>query len=156
MERREKRLQDPLQKDGKSDVKFTQHYDLKVLTAIAKASGSTALIQESRYLRRAKFYAKGKFWCEILGDIAFYAGTIGKSHFRLIEIAVRKEYQGRGYGRRMMWRIFGLCRKRGLSKITLRTSREESAVDFYKKFGGIIVGQKDGDYEMEIKVCFTA
>ena len=148
-------MQDALQKDGADDVKFVPRFDIKAIKEIAKASGSPTLPQETGYLERAKFYAGRKFRCEMYGDICFYAGTIGKKHFRLIEIAVRQEEQGKGYGRRMMKRLIFMCRKNGIEKITLRANRSESAVDFYKRFGGRITGIKGDDYEMEIPLCFT-
>lgn len=145
-------MQDRLQEHRKDDVKFRRAYDLPVFKAIAKESGSAILEKETGYLDRAKFFGGKQFVSEMLGDFAFYAGTIGKKHFRLIEIAVKQSEQGKGYGRLMMFRIIALCRKRGLNKITLRTNRTENAVNFYKRFGGEITGIKGEDYEMEILI----
>lgn len=44
------------------------------------------------------------------------------------------------------------CKENNLNKITLRTSKSEVAVNFYKKFGGVVVGEKGEDWEMEIKL----
>lgn len=52
----------------------------------------------------------------------------------------------------MIIRIKKICQNRGLEKITLRTSKNETAVYFFKKCGGIITGQKGTDWKMEIKV----
>lgn len=49
-------------------------------------------------------------------------------------------------------RIKGICRENGLEKITFRTSKEESAINFYRKMGGVVVGEKGNDWEVEIKV----
>lgn len=156
MERCAERMQNALQEDRANDVKFVARFDIKTIKEIAKASGSPTLARETGYLERAKFYAGRKFRCEIGGDICFFAGTIGKKHFRLIEIAVRKEEHGKGYGRRMMWRIISICRKNGLRKITLRTNRNENSINFYKKFGGKIIGIEGNDYEIEVPLCFTS
>ncbi len=149
-------MQDPLQTDRKNDVKFTRGYKPKEVRDIIRASGSPSLLAEEPYLRRAKFYGKDKFICEMIENKAFYAGTVAKTHFRLVGIAVSKEAQGRGYGTVMMKRIIAICRKRGLKTITLRTNRNETAANFYKKFGGKVVGVKENDYEMEVRVCFTS
>lgn len=149
-------MQDTLQENRADDVRFRKVYDLKAFNSIASDCGSEILAKETGYLDRARFFAKDKFVSEMLGDFAFYAGTIGKNHFRLIEIAVRGGVQGKGYGRLMMNRIIQICRKHGLQKITLRTNRHEKAVNFYKRYGGRITGIKGDDYEMEIQVCFTS
>lgn len=75
-----------------------------------------------------------------------------RKHFRLYELAVKEEHQKEGYGVAMITRIKQLCRKHGTEKITLRTSKTESAIDFYKRIGGTIVGEKGDDYEVEIEV----
>lgn len=96
-------------------------------------------------------YRRGEgFWCEIVDDAAFYAGTFGKKHFRLYEMAVSKEAQGKGYGTICLERLKMLCQQRGISKITLRTSRNETAIDFWRKHGGVIVGINGEDWEVEI------
>ena len=149
-------MQDAIQENRPDDVKFSRIYDLDLFKSIARDCGSPALAKETGYLDRARFFAKDKFIAEAISDFAFYAGTIGKKHFRLIEIVVRKDQQHKGYGTLMMKRIIRLCRKRKLEKITLRTSRNETAVDFYRRFGGEITGINGDDYEMEIRVCFTS
>lgn len=75
-----------------------------------------------------------------------------KKHFRLYEIAVKKEMQNKGYGKFMIMRIKKLCSQNNINKITLRTNKQEEAINFYKKIGGIIVGEKNNDWEVEIKV----
>ena len=149
-------MQDALQKNRTDDVKLRPGYDAKIFREIARHCGTPSLLKETEYIRTAKFYAPKKFVSEMIGDYAFFAGTIGKNHFRLIEIAVRKEKQGQGLGKLMMRRIITICRKNHLEKITLRTNRNEHAVDFYRKYGGTITAINGNDYEMEIRVCFTS
>lgn len=143
MERGKTGVQNAVQTDRASDVKKAR--------SIAKDSGSDEL-KHSEYLRAAAWRAGDKFLMETFDDVAYYAGVFGKDHFRLVEIAVTAEMQGRGYGRMMMRRIVQKCRARGVHKITLRASAEEGAAGFYKKFGAVVTGLHDGDYEMEIRL----
>ncbi len=142
MEGNKERAETLLQRDWKTDIKKAEQ--------IAKESGSEAV--NNQYLRKAKFNGGKNFAIEFIGEVGFYAGIYGKNHFRLIEIAVKKSEQGKGYGKKLLQRIAYQCRKRGIHKITLRTRKNESAKDFYKKYGGKITGTIDDDYEMEIKI----
>ena len=143
MERGTETVQNAVQTDRASDVKKAR--------SIAKDSGSDEL-KHSEYLRAAAWRAGDKMLMEVFDDVAYYAGIFQKEHFRLIEIAVKTEMQGKGYGRMMMRRIIQKCRAKGIHRITLRTSAEETAHEFYKKFGAVVTGLHDGDYEMEIRI----
>lgn len=149
-------MQDPLQEDRNNNVIIDHVFDLRTIEHIIKQAGSPSLKKEAAYLRTAKFFGKGKFKCGIIsGGAGFYAGTLNKEHFRLVSIAVVEKEHGKGYGTAMMLEIIKQCRRRKIKKITLRTNRQEQAVNFYKKFGGKIVGINGEDYEMEIPICFT-
>ena len=156
MGRSEKRMQNALQENGTDDVNVRPNYDEKLFKEIAQQSGAPSLVKDAVYIRTERFYYKSGFVSFAIGDQAFFAGVVGKEYFRLFIIAVRKQSQGKGYGKAMMHRIIQLCKKRGLHKITLRTNRNENAVSFYKRYGGRIIGIKGDDYEMEIQVCFTS
>lgn len=149
-------MQDAIQENRTNDVRLRPFYDEELFKAISRNSGSESASRDAAYIRTARHWGGNKFISEAIGDFAFFIGTAGKKHFRLIEIAVRKDQQHKGYGTLMMKRIIRLCRKRKLEKITLRTSRNETAVDFYRRFGGEITGINGDDYEMEIRVCFTS
>lgn len=125
-------------------------YDAKTISRIAKASGAYSVKEAATYLRVPCYRAGGRFLCEVIDDVAFYAGSFGKTHFRLYEMAVIEDKQREGYGTFMIMRIKQLCQKKGIPKITLRTSKEETAIDFYRRQGGKIVGEKDNDWEVEI------
>lgn len=149
-------MQNTLQENGNDDVKIERTFDIKNLESIIRQAGSPSLKRELAYLRKAEFYGKEKFKCgAIAGGVGFYVGTLGKSRFRLVSIAVVKQHQGKGYGAALMFDLIQNCRKRGIKKITLRTNRHEKAANFYKKFGGKIVGINGDDWEMEIPICFT-
>lgn len=131
-------------------MKIVKKYDKETIKKIVKNCGSKNVKNTYSYLDVINYRSKEKFYCEILDDVAFFAGTIGKKHFRLIECAVDSENQKKGYGKLLIYRIKSLCKNCNLNKITLRTSKEENAVYFFLKMGGNIIGEKDNDYEMEL------
>lgn len=133
-------------------MKIVQKYDKELIKEIVKNCGSKNVKSTYSYLDVVNYHSKDKFKCEIIDDCAFFAGTMAKSHFRLIETAVKEESQRKGYGTAIMIRMRKLCKENNLTKITLRTSKEETALNFFKKQGGVITGEKGNDYEMEIKL----
>lgn len=133
-------------------MKIKSRFDANAVDRIAKASEAESVKGAANYLR-IPFIGGGQgFRCEIIDDCAFFAGNLCKNHFRLYEMAVEKSEQKKGYGSLMIHRMKKLCKQNGIGKITCRTSKQETAIMFYKKHGGVIVGEKDGDYEVEIKV----
>lgn len=133
-------------------MRIIQGYNKELIKDIAKNCGSKNVKSTYSYLDVANYHSKDKFRCEIIDECAFFAGLIGKKHFRLIETAVKEECQGKGYGTAIIIRMKMLCQKNNLNKITLRTSKDETALQFFKKQGGVITGEKGNDYEMEINV----
>lgn len=133
-------------------MKIVQKYDKEIIKDICKNCGSKNVKSTYSYLDVMNYHSKDKFRCEIIDNSAFFAGLIGKEHFRLIETAVKEDSQRKGYGTAIMIRMKKLCKENNLNKITLRTSKEETAVEFFKKNGGVIIGEKGNDFEMEIKV----
>lgn len=104
------------------------------------------------YVGTARYFGKDKFWCEFVGDRAFYYGIKGKAHFRLIAIAVRSEYQNQGIATALLNKLMSMCRENGLQRITLRTHRGGPAQTFWQHHGAQITGQKGEDYEMAIQI----
>ena len=127
-------------------------YDANLVEEICKGCASNNVKKSYAFLRVANYHSGDKFICEIIDDCCFFAGIVCKSHFRLIEIAVKEEAQQKGYGTALLLRMKKLCREKDLTKITFRTAKDETAVKFFKKKGGVIVGEKGNDYEMEMKV----
>lgn len=127
-------------------------YDKQKIKDIVKDCGSSNVKNTYSYLDVISFHSKEKFKCVIIDDNCFVAGTIGKNHFRIIEMAVRQTAQKGGYGSLLISYLKTFCKSKGLKKLTFRTSKNETAVNFFKKKGGIIVGEKGEDYEMEIYV----
>lgn len=133
-------------------MKIINKYDAKIIDEICKASGADSVKNATTYLRVPAFRCDKNFKCEIIDDVAFFAGVVCKKHFRLYETAVKSEFQKRGYGTLIINRIKKICKENNLSKITFRTSMSENAVDFYRHYGAIITGIKNNDYEMEMRV----
>ena len=152
MEQNKAETKEIIQGDGNHSMRIERKFDAKRVDEIAKGSGSESVKGAASYLS-IPFIGGGRgFICEIIDNNAFFAGTMCKKHFRLYEMAVRKESQKGGYGTAMLMRMKKLCRKSGVEKITCRTSKKETAINFYMKNGGRIVGEKGEDFEVEIPV----
>ena len=132
-------------------MKIVSGFDEKTIDFIAKNCGAKSVKSAANYIR-VPFIGGAGFVCEIIDGTCFFAGTKCKKHFRLYEMAVLESEQKKGYGTAMIYRIKKICADSGLKKITLRTSKEESAINFYRKFNCKIIGEKDGDWEVEIPV----
>ena len=105
------------------------------------------------YFRRALFVScGGKFWYGLFLNCAFYYGYVAQDHFRLIAIAVDEEHQGLGFGSMMLTRIMKRCEENNIPAITFRTHKLGKALEWWKKQGAVIVGDKGLDYEMRIQL----
>lgn len=133
-------------------MNFICKFDVPTIDRIAKASEAESTKEAARWLAVPYICGAKGFICEIADDVAFYAGVMGKKHFRLYEIAVEKTSQHKGYGTAMINRIKARCITKGVHKITFRTSKNETAIEFYRKHNAVIVGEKENDWEVEIKV----
>ena len=134
-------------------MRIVSGFNEKIVEGIARQSGSKSVKSSIAYLRRANYYNPEKFACEVIDDVAFFAGDICKTHFRLLEIAVVEEYQRKHYGSLCMFRIKAICKANNLTKITLRVAKDnDKALAFYKKYGLKVVGDKGEDWEAEIPV----
>ena len=133
-------------------MKVKRGFNEPEVLEIARNCGSKSVKGSIAWLRRAHFNNPDKFICEIADGVAFWAADICKTHMRLYEIAVREDCHGKGYGKAMLMRMLKVCKEKNLSRITFRTAKDETAVEFYKRFGGVITGDKGNDWEMEIRV----
>lgn len=104
------------------------------------------------YFRTMLYRSPKTFWSEVYDGRAFYVANRCRDHVRLVEIAVRKDSQGQGVGRKVLFRLLSQMKRVGLYKLTFRTPIAERAQDFWLHIGAEIVGVKDGDYEMEINI----
>lgn len=122
----------------------------KAIASIARDCGDDTMKESASYIQTARYFGGEKFRCYLFGDKAFYYGIRGKAHFRLIAIAVRKEFQKSGVATALLSHIILMCEREHLGSITLRTHKHGKALPFWTKMGAVIVGEKGDDYEMKI------
>lgn len=126
-------------------------YDRNVVKSICTNCDSEESKKTYSYLEYMQHVlAPSKIVCEIYDNRGFYFATLGKSHARLIEIAVRKDAQGSGLGKKMLYRLLSQLKARGIYKLTFRTPIDESAQFFWAHMGAVTTGLKDNDFLMEI------
>ncbi len=131
-------------------------YNDRAVKDICYNCGSPVAKRSYNYFRRMHFVTGGKVWSKVWSKgetpVAFYYASRCRDHVRLIEIAVRKEYQGRGLGREVLLDLLSAMKRAGLYKLTFRTSALEEAQNFWLHIGARIVDVKGEDYEMELNI----
>lgn len=134
----------------------TSDYNDDAVKNICYNCGSPVAKQSYNYFRRLNYITRGKVWSKVwsMGDtpVAFYYANRCRDHVRLIEIAVRTEYQGTGMGRKALFDLLARMKQNGLYKLTFRTPMNEEAQGFWLHLGARIVDVKENDYEMEITI----
>ena len=135
---------------------WTSEYNDAAVKEICYNCGSPVAKQSYNYFRRLHYVTGGKVWGKVWGKgdtpVAFYYANRCRDHVRLIEIAVRKEYQGAGVGRRVLFDLLLRMKQNGLHKLTFRTPMNEDAHGFWLHLGAKIVDVKGNDYEMEMTI----
>lgn len=127
-------------------------FDIKVAKEICYGCNSPVSKAAYNYFRTAMFRTPDKVWAELYSDQALYFATRARDHVRLIEIAVRSQYQGRGIGREVLFRLLSRMKAAGLYKLTFRTPIAEEAQKFWLHLGARIMDVKGEDYEMELTI----
>lgn len=131
-------------------------YDDAAVKDICYNCNSPVSKQSYNYFRRIHYVTGGKVWSKVWSKegipVGFYYANRCRDHVRLIEIAVRSEYQGQGIGRMMLHDLLSTMKTHGLYKLTFRTPIDEPAADFWLHAGGQITGLKGNDYEMQITI----
>lgn len=129
-------------------------YDASAAKDICYHCGSPVAKQSYNYFRRLIFATPDKIWCKVWYNggtpAAFYFANRCRDHVRLIEIAVREQYQGQGIGRKVLFDLLSAMKQAGLYKLTFRTPIGEDAQNFWCHIGARIVDVKGEDYEMEL------
>jgi ribosomal protein S18 acetylase RimI-like enzyme len=69
-----------------------------------------------------------------------------------LAISVLPEYRGRGIGATIMTKLFWLLAKNGYKQTSLSVSKENPAVQFYRRLGYATVVEKEEDYIMLKKI----
>lgn len=131
-------------------------YDDKLVKEICYNCGSKTAKQSYNFFRRMNYVTGGKVWSKVWSKdgkpVAFYYASRCKDHVRLIEIAVRIEYQGHGIGRKLLFRLLRQMKENSIETLTFRTPINENAHSFWLKMGAKIIDVKGKDYEMELKI----
>lgn len=131
-------------------------YDDKLVKEICYNCGSKTAKQSYNFFRRMNYVTGGKVWSKVWSKdgkpVAFYYASRCKDHVRLIEIAVRIEYQGQGIGRKLLFRLLRQMKENSIETLTFRTPINENAHSFWLKMGAKIIDVKGKDYEMELKI----
>ena len=127
-------------------------YDEKVAKEICSDCGSPTSKTAYNYFRTALHYSPEKVWSEVYDGKALYFATRAKNHVRLIEIAVRHQYQVKGIGKKVLFRLLSRMKAAGLYKLTFRTPIAEEAQNFWLHMGARIVGLNGNDYEMVLTI----
>ena len=131
-------------------------YDDKLVKEICYNCGSKTAKQSYNFFRRMNYVTGGKVWSKVWSKdgkpVAFYYASRCKDHVRLIEIAVRIEYQGHGIGRKLLFRLLRQMKENSIETLTFRTPINENAHSFWQKMGAKIIDVKGKDYEMELKI----
>lgn len=99
--------------------------DWKLIHDICYNCNSKILKQTYGYLQRINFLSGDKFFCDIFDEMAFFAGTKAKTHFRCLAVAVSSESQLKGLGRQILHYEMDKLRYIGIDAITLRANMNE-------------------------------
>lgn len=127
-------------------------YDDKTARTICNDCGSPVSKAAYNYFRRMLYTSGDKVLSELYGDKALYFAMRARDHVRLIEIAVRTQYQGQGLGKKVLFRLLSRMKAAGLYKLTFRTPIAEEAQHFWLHLGARIMDVKGEDYEMELTI----
>lgn len=131
-------------------------YNDATVKEICYNCGSLTAKKSYNFFRRMNYVTNGKVWSKVWSKdgnpVAFYYASRCKDHVRLIEIAVKQEYQKQGIGKKLCFRLLKQMKENGLDTLTFRTPINEEAQFFWLKMGAKIVDVKGDDYEMELKI----
>lgn len=134
----------------------TSGYNDAAVKDICYNCGSPVAKQSYNYFRRLDYCSGDKVWSKVWSEgetpVAFYYATRCRNHVRIIEIAVRKDFQGAGVGRTVLYDLLARMKQNGLYKLTFRTPMNEDAQRFWLHLGARIVDVKGSDYEMELTI----
>lgn len=128
---------------------YEKDKNLKTLKKISDKCGSRSAKSCFNYLRMIFYHKRDRIISEYIDGVAYYVACLLKDKIRLIEIAVSEEWQRKGIGKKIINRLKAFARANGITKITLRTSSDETSFMFYQKLGFYDVGMSKNDIEME-------
>ncbi len=125
-------------------------FDQKALEAIARESGSKQAVKDVSYARFAFYHSNpSKHYCEYIEGVSFILGKYTQDGFAMIGMATAEQHKRQGHASNLLLRLLCKCSEKGIKKIKTRTL---SGVEFYRGHGFRIVGQREGDYLMELNL----
>lgn len=133
--------------------------DKDTVKAICYGCGSAMTRKHYAFLHCIFYYGKQrvggcgtKLKAELFGNIGMNVCTAAKDHWRLIQIALKADCQGKGIGRMLLNRLLLRMKENGVCRLTFRTSMKEAALKWWLDNGASIVGTKGQDFEMELNI----
>jgi ribosomal protein S18 acetylase RimI-like enzyme len=109
-----------------------------------------------KYLDNGSFIFLAHYNDEVVGTVSL--GPIDDTTFEIMKLGVVDAYKGLGIGRKLMQVCIDVCIEKEVKLISLETtSKLESAIKLYEKFGFVHVEITDSCYEtadvkMELKL----
>ncbi len=122
--------------------------DKELIHNICFNCGSTVMKRTFGYIERMMYFDSKKCVFDIFDESAFFFGVRGKKHLRCIGIAVMKSQQRQGIGRNILYHEMRKAKLHELNRMTLRTAKDETGIEFWLKMGATIVERKDTYWEM--------
>lgn len=98
----------------------------------------TTSVRMTEIFQHPQFFGIGLFSVEqqLIGFILGYSEQWWDSrHFHLYEMGIKQEYQGSGWGRKLLQTLEKECRNKGIQRIYLFTARNGQAEQFYTNSG---------------------
>lgn len=135
----------------------TYKEEYPVLKDIACSCGSPVVKDHLSYLSFMEYTCKkngneDKFYGDIFnGGAAFWFAIKNKKNIRLIDVAVKKEYQGKGLATAIVAYEVKKAKSLGYREITFRTPMDETAYLFWERMGAVRTGKKGNDWTMVLK-----
>lgn len=132
------------------EIQYEQ--DKQTIYDICFSCNSKSMKNCYSYIRAAYYHFPKDIVAEICGNKAFYVVSKAKNHWRLIGIAINKDFQNQGLGKNTLKRLLERMKKDGVNTLTFRTNQNENAANFWLSQGSEIVGIKGNDFEMKLEI----
>lgn len=132
------------------EIQFYQ--DKQIIHDICFNCNSKTMKDSFSYIGLMYYRFPKNIVAEIFGNKAFYVVSKAKNHWRLIGIAINKDFQNQGLGKMTLKRLLERMKKDGVNTLTFRTNQYENAANFWLSQGSEIVGVKGNDFEMKLEI----
>ena len=85
----------------------------------------------------------GIVWVRLMKDYGYYNDKTPS-----LSISLLPEFRSKGLGQQLMIAMLNLLKSKGYPSVSLSVSKENPAVRFYRRFGFVIVEDRQDDYLM--------